>query len=271
MTREPAGVPGAAVSGARRALTARSTFRIASEAARLMWEGDARGPGRPLGRDARGRQPGQTRNPKGGRPYKRAYGEPDERAQSNFTDPESGIMKTSNEGFQQCYNAQAAVDAEHQLVVATDVTGNASDQGGLPVMLDQVEERFDTQPETVLADSGFCNERDLTELETRDVDGYVATGREDKQVADRDLEEASGDGSHGEEAVDAGGPGDACGAEVVVGGAVRLDQARAGLPVLQPAWAGEGAGRVGLGVPGGERQAPARADGGVTGTDLAPH
>ena len=35
-----------------------------------------------------------------GRPYKRAYGEPDEKAQSNFTDPESGIMQTSNEGYQ---------------------------------------------------------------------------------------------------------------------------------------------------------------------------
>ena len=75
---------------------------------------------------------------RGGRPYKRAYGEPDEKSQSNFTDPESGIMKTGNEGFQQCYNAQAAVDAEHQLLVATDVTANASDQGGLPVLLDQV-------------------------------------------------------------------------------------------------------------------------------------
>ena len=41
--------------------------------------------------DARGRQPGQDRNPKGGRPYKRAYGEPDEKAQSNLTDPESSI------------------------------------------------------------------------------------------------------------------------------------------------------------------------------------
>ena len=44
----------------------------------------------------------QDRNPKGGPPYKRAYGEPEEKAQSNFTDPESGIMKTSSEGFQQC-------------------------------------------------------------------------------------------------------------------------------------------------------------------------
>ena len=67
--------------------------------------------------DARGRQPDQDRNPKGGSPYKRAYGEPDEKAQSNFTDPESGIMKTSSEGFQQCYNAQMAVDGEQQLVV----------------------------------------------------------------------------------------------------------------------------------------------------------
>ena len=91
-------------------------------------------------------------------------------------------MKTGNEGFQQCYNAQAAVDAEHQLVVATDVTANASDQGGLPVLLDAVQERFDAQPETVLADAGYCNERDLTELETRGVDGYVATGREDKNA-----------------------------------------------------------------------------------------
>ena len=60
--------------------------------------------------DARGRKPGQDRNPKGGRAYKRAYGEPEAKAQSNFTDPQSRIMKTSTEGFQQCYNAQLAVE-----------------------------------------------------------------------------------------------------------------------------------------------------------------
>ena len=139
--------------------------------------------------DARGREPGQTQNPQGGGAYKRAYGEPDEKAQSNFTDPESGMMKTSNEGYQQCYNGQAAVDAEHQLVVATEVTANANDQGGVPRLLDEVRERFDVQPETVLADAGYCNERDLTELETRGVDGYVATGRENQRVADRNLEQ----------------------------------------------------------------------------------
>ena len=55
----------------------------------------------------RGRPSDQDRNPKGGRPYKRAFGEPEAKAQSNFTDPESAIMKTSSEGFQQCYNAHS--------------------------------------------------------------------------------------------------------------------------------------------------------------------
>ena len=87
------------------------------------------------GDDARGRTPGQGRNPKGGRPYKRAYGEPEPKAQSNFTDPESRIMNTSTEGFQQCYNAQTAVDEAHQIIVATQVGAQASDQGRLMPLL----------------------------------------------------------------------------------------------------------------------------------------
>ena len=139
--------------------------------------------------DARGRQPDQDRNPKGGPPYKRGYGEPDAQAQSNFTDPESGIMKTSSEGFQQCYNAQVAVDGEHQLVVATEVTANASDQGGLPLLLDEVAETVGEQPETVLADAGYSNERDVADLETRGIDGYVSLGREGKKARSRDPEQ----------------------------------------------------------------------------------
>ena len=214
--------------------------------------------------DAGGRQPGQDRNPKGGQPYKRGYGEPDEKAQSNFTDPESGIMKTSNDGFQQCYNAQVAVDGEHQLVVATEVTANASDQGGLPLLLDEVAETVGEQPDTVLADAGYSNERDLVNLETRGVDGYVSLGREGKTARPRDPGQYPRDESHGREAVEAGG---SCGirrTQVAVGGSARLDQTRAGIPALQPAGAGEGARRVGLGVPGVERQAPARPDRGVT-------
>ena len=139
-------------------------------------------------------------------------------------------MKTSSEGYQQCYNAQVAVDAERQLVVATEVTANASDQGELPVVLDAVRETLDAQPETVLADAGYCNERDLTDLEQRGVDGYVALGREGKQDGGPRPGEAPRDLSHGREAVEAGG---SCGlrrAQVAVGGPARLDQARAGIP-----------------------------------------
>ena len=130
--------------------------------------------------DARGRKPGQDRNPKGGTPYKRSYGEPDEKAQSNFTDPESRIMKTSSEGFQQSYNAQIAVEGDNQLVVATAVTDSASDQGQLVPMVDAVAQEAGEAPGQVLADTGYCNEPDLLELEERGIDGYVAVGREGK-------------------------------------------------------------------------------------------
>ena len=134
--------------------------------------------------DERGRKPGQERNPKGGRPYKRDYGEVEEKAQSNFTDPESRIMKTSTEGFQQCYNAQVAVDGEQQIIVATEVTAKASDQGQMMGLLEEVEETFEETPQQVLADAGYCNEGDLQELEARGVDGYVALGREGKRAVD---------------------------------------------------------------------------------------
>ena len=152
-------------------------------------------------------------------------------------------MKTSNEGFQQCYNAQAAVDGEHQLVVATDVTANASDQGGLPTLLDEVEERFDVQPDTVLADAGYCNERDLTELETRGVDGYVATGREDKRVADRNLKKRPATGRMVKKLSTPAGRASYAERKWLSEAPYGRIQARAGLPVLQPARAGEGAGR----------------------------
>ena len=214
--------------------------------------------------DARGRQPDQARNPKGGRPYKRGHGEPDEKAQSNFTDPESGIMKTSSEGFQQCHNAQVAVDGEHQLVVATEVTANASDQGGVPALLDALAETVGEQPETVLADAGYSNERDLADLRNARHRRVCVLGPGGAGGQAPRPGEASRDESHGREAVEAGGPCGVCRTQVAVGGSERLDQARAGIPALQPAGAGEGAGRVGLGVPGARRQAPARPDGRVT-------
>ena len=141
----------------------------------------------------RGRQPDQDRHPKGGRPYKRAFGVPEAKAQSNFTDPESAIMKTSSEGFQQCYNAQVVVDGKNQMIVAAAVDRSATDQGQLLPMLDAAATTSGRMPGEVLANAGYCNEADLVELEARNIRGHVALGREGRKHAsvDRDRRPAT--------------------------------------------------------------------------------
>ena len=57
----------------------------------------------------------------GGRPPKPISEEPEDKAQTNFTDPESKIMKVSNKGFDYCFNAQVVVDEEHQIILAAEV------------------------------------------------------------------------------------------------------------------------------------------------------
>ena len=66
------------------------------------------------------------------------------------------------------------MDGEHRLIVATEPTSNAGDRGALVGLPDEVRDRFGA----VLTDAGYRNERDLSELEARGIDGYVATGRE---------------------------------------------------------------------------------------------
>ena len=93
-------------------------------------------------------------------------------------------MNTSTEGFQQCYNAQTAVS--HQIIVATQVGAQASDQGRLMPLLDEVSDSFGVEPEVVLADAGYCNEADLVALEERGIDGApVALGGIKARVASR--------------------------------------------------------------------------------------
>jgi transposase len=101
---------------------------------------------------------------------------PDAKAQKNFTDPESRIMK-NKDGFVQAYNAQIAVDAEAQIIVAQYVTQNGSDSGQLVPLVDAVEANLGRKPSEVSADAGYCSDANLAALEERGIDGYVATGR----------------------------------------------------------------------------------------------
>jgi len=129
---------------------------------------------------ARGRHPDDGRKPpRGGRPYSRDFGVPPDQSQSNFTDPQSRIMKTS-EGYQQCYNGQLAVDDEFQLIVANALTNKASDNGQLIGLVESIEQTLGEAPASVLADAGYRSESCLEELEHRHIEAYVSLGREGK-------------------------------------------------------------------------------------------
>jgi transposase len=112
-----------------------------------------------------------------GRPRKNEPGTPKDSAQTNFTDPESRIMKSHN-GFIQGYNAQAVVDADSQVIVAQGLTNNASDAPQLAVMVAQIKQNTGRQARELSADAGYCSEDNLKELRGRHINGYIATGRQ---------------------------------------------------------------------------------------------
>jgi transposase len=103
---------------------------------------------------------------------------PDPKAQRNFTDPESRIMKTAN-GFQQCYNAQVAVTVGSQFVVAADVVTAANDKQQLQPMVAQVIANVG-EPDGVIADSGYFSEANVQALGQRagrPLEAYIAVER----------------------------------------------------------------------------------------------
>ena len=121
--------------------------------------------------------PADPGKPRRGRPRKHPPGVPKPEAQRNFTDPESRIMKTSD-GFQQCYNAQAAVDADHQIIVARGLTQSATDRNQLEPLVEQIEAHTGRNPSELSADCDYCSEDNLGELERRGIRGYIATGKQ---------------------------------------------------------------------------------------------
>jgi transposase len=101
---------------------------------------------------------------------------PDGKTQRNFTDPESRILKTKD-GYIQGYNAQAAVDAKAQIIVAHGLTHGMSDQDQLVPLMDGIKDNLGRKPKEASADAGYCSEANLAALAERDVSAYLATGR----------------------------------------------------------------------------------------------
>ena len=120
------------------------------------------------------KQPGRKPQPPASGPAK-----PDAKAQRNFTDPESRIMPDgANKGsFLQGYNAQAAVDATAQIIVAADLTQQTNDSRQLLPMLAQVEANMGRKPDAVSADAGYWSEANATDESVAGIDLHIATGR----------------------------------------------------------------------------------------------
>jgi transposase len=103
--------------------------------------------------------------------------------QYNFTDPESRLMKNStNDGFDQHYNVQVAVDQDSLLIVAPSLSNHPNDQREVEPTLDRLSPQLG-QPAAAALDHGYFSEANIRALEARGIDPYIATGREPHQLS----------------------------------------------------------------------------------------
>jgi transposase len=105
---------------------------------------------------------------------------PVEKAQRNFTDPDSRIMRDgATKSFEQSYNCQAAVDDQAQVIVAAQVTQKANDKQQVKPLIEQMKTNLgQAKPRVVSADAGYFSEDNVKYLESEQIEPYVATGRQ---------------------------------------------------------------------------------------------
>lgn len=137
---------------------------LEAEAKRDPSDLDADGPGPSSGMQERGRRK-QARD-----------GGPPDKAQRNFTDPDSRIQPT-RDGFIAGYNGQIAVDQAHQIILAQRLATNPVDYAGLVPLVDQAKANLGRKLKEVSGDAGFATEANLTALAERNISAYLAPGR----------------------------------------------------------------------------------------------
>jgi len=129
-------------------------------------------------REEKARQ--HKRPPRGRAPKPPAAG-PGDTDQYNFTDPDSRIMKNSTDaGFDQHYNVQAAVDQANLFIVAMSVSNHPNDQHEAAPTIDAISVRLG-KPDAAALDHGYWSPGNVQALADRDVEPYIATGREPHQ------------------------------------------------------------------------------------------
>lgn len=157
------------IAEARAKIEARARERQARELA----EHEAKLAARAAKAAATGKKPG-------GKPPQAPTEGPSPKDQINLTDEDSRIMPVAGGGFEQCYNAQAAVAAGSLLVVAADVVQAPNDKQQLEPMLDKIEALPEElgEAETLLADSGYFSAGNVEACEKAGIDPLIATGRQ---------------------------------------------------------------------------------------------
>lgn len=115
-----------------------------------------------------------------GKKPKEPSDKPESKAQRNFTDPESRIMKDgASKSFEQSYNCQAGVDEKSQVVVATNVTQEPNDKQQVKPLVEDIKKNTEgDKPEKVSADSGYFSETNVEYLEGEGIEGFIATSRQ---------------------------------------------------------------------------------------------
>ena len=105
---------------------------------------------------------------------KKHSGVPDDKAQRNFTDPESRIMPApGGKHFIQAYNAQAAVDSAHQVIVAAEVINKPADRGQAEPMMGMVKANTGKLPRQMSADAGYFSGDAVNNLTAQGIDVYM--------------------------------------------------------------------------------------------------
>jgi transposase len=117
--------------------------------------------------------------PRKGKKPKAPSDEPDPKAQRNFTDSESRIMKDgASKSFEQAYNCQAASDEEAQVIVGTNVTQETNDKQQAKPLIEDVKKNTGQTPNKASLDAGYYSDDNVTYLESEKIDGYIAVGRQ---------------------------------------------------------------------------------------------
>jgi transposase len=106
----------------------------------------------------------------------------DGKKQISYADTDARIMKKEGD-FSYCYNAQVSVDEKNQIIVGCHLTQNANDKNELKRQIDEIKDNTGKTPEKISTDSGYLSSDNISALKENNIDGYIATGKGEKDIS----------------------------------------------------------------------------------------